>query len=269
VRNSWHEAANVRIALPLLLGSCIAAVAQPPQVYPSFEAASIRTIEPGLRREATIDDEPGRLTMRSVTLRNCLDWAYEVQPFQISGPAWIDDSRFNIQASAAEPANIARLRLMLRTLLAERFGLKLHQERRNLAVYSLVVAPNGPKFHDAGTKDYSKFLQSIGDGPNHFGEEKTGLLAEHVRMSDIATELSHPLQRPVIDKTGLAGYYDIRIDITAFLATTADGDGRVSMDEMSIIFSALPAQLGLKLEPGKDSVDFLVIDSADKTPTEN
>jgi uncharacterized protein (TIGR03435 family) len=253
----------------LLIFACVTAWAQTPSNGPSFEVASIRAIEPGLRHQVTIDDQPGMLTMRSVTLRNCVEWAYEVQSFQISGPSWLGDTRFDIQAKAADTANIGRLRLMLRALLAERFGMKLHHEQKNLAVYFLVVAPNGPKFHDMGPKDHSKFLNTIGDGPNHFGEEKTGLVAEHVRMSEIAAELSQPLQRPVIDKTELTGRYDLRIDTTAFLASTADGDGRVPMDEMSVIFAAFPAQLGLKLEPGKDTVDFIVIDSADKTSTEN
>ena len=253
----------------MLIFICASVWAQTRPNGPSFEVASIRAIEPGLRHEVTIDDEPGALTMRSVTLRNCLDWAYEVQPFQVSGPAWLDDTRFDIQAKAADPANTGRLRLMLRALLAERFGMKLHHEQRNLAVYFLVVAPNGPKFHDIGPKDHSKFLKSVGDGTNHFGSDKTGLIAEHVRMSEIATELSQPLQRPVIDKTELAGTYDLRIDVTAFQTSTPDGDGRAPMDEMSIVFAAFPAQLGLKLEPGKDMVDFIVIDSANKTPTEN
>ncbi len=168
--------------------------------------ASIRAIEPGLRHEVTIDDCRARhaLTMRSVTLRNCLEWAYEVRSFQISGPSWLADTRFDIQAKASDPANIGTLRLMLRALLADRFGMKLHPEQKNLAVYFLVVAPNGPKFHDIGPKDHSMFLKSTGDGPNHFSGDKTGLVAEHVRMSEIATELSQPLQRPAhTDKTEL------------------------------------------------------------------
>jgi uncharacterized protein (TIGR03435 family) len=253
----------------LLIFVCAAAWAQTRPNGPSFDVASIHAIEPGLRHEVTIDDQPGLLTMRSVTLRNCLDWAYEVQPFQVSGPAWLDDTHFDIHAKAADAADIGRLRLLLRALLAERFGMKLHHEQKNLAVYFLVVAPNGPKLHDIGPKDHSKFLRSTGDGPNHFGNDKTGLVAEHVRMSEIATELSQPLQRPVIDKTELAGPFDLRIDVTAFLSATPDGDGRAPMDEISIIFAAFPAQLGLKLEPGKDTVDFIVVDSADKTPTEN
>src|SRR5665213_1097706 len=218
----------------LLIFACAAAWAQTPSDGPSFEVASIHAIEPGLRHEVTIDDEPGLLTMRSVTLRNCIDWAYEVQPFQVSGPAWLDDARFDIRAKAADTADIGRLRLMLRALLAERFAMKLHHEQKNLAVYSLVVAPDGPRFHDIGPKDHSKFLKSIGDGPNRFGGDKTGLIAEHVRMSEIATELSQPLQRPVIDKTGLNERYDIRIDVAAFMQTAGEGDSHGPVDEMSV-----------------------------------
>ena len=127
--------------------------------------------------------------MRSVTLRDCLQWAYEAEPAQISGPPWIADSRFDIIAKAAGPADIRQLRLMLPTLLTERFRIKLRHEQKDLPVCFMVLAPGGPKFHEPGPKDQSKSLQSAGDGP--------------------------------------------------------------------------------ALEPGKDVVDLIAIDSADKTPTEN
>lgn len=157
---------------------------------------------------------------------------------------------------------------MLRTLLAERFGLKLHHEPKELPVYSMTLAPNGPRFHEAGPKDASKFLESTSEGPLRLGGDKTGLVAERVRMSELAVELSQPLQRPVIDRTGLKSRYDIRIDVTAFMGPP-DGDGRGPLDEMSIIFSAFPAQLGIKLEPGKEMVDFIVVDAVNKVPTDN
>jgi uncharacterized protein (TIGR03435 family) len=238
------------------------AFAQPPILAPSFEVASIRP-DPG--RIGSIQDDPGMLTMRGVSLKVCIEWAYNVQAFQVSGPDWLGDSRFAISARATDAANTDRLRLMLRSLLAERFGLKLHHEQRELNVYSLVTAANGPRLHDAGPKDASKFLESTTDGPNNFSEDKTGLIAERVRMADVAAQLAQPLQRPVIDKTDLAGRYDLRIDITPFLSD-ADADGKIDM--ISVIFNAFQSQLGLKLEAGKDTVDFLVIDAANKGPTE-
>ena len=236
---------------------------------PAFEAASIRTIDAGLHHEKTIIDEPGRLTMRSVTLRDCIDWAWEIQPPQLSGPPWIADTPFDIAAKAAGPADTPQLRLMLRELLTERFGLKLHHEQKVLPVYSMTVAPNGPRFHDPGPKDPSKFLQSASRGLLHLGGDRTGLSAENMTMPDLAIELTQPLQRPVVDKTGLKGKYDIRIDVAEFMTTAGNADSAGPIDEMSVIFQARPAQLGLKLEPGKEPVDLLIIDSANRQPTEN
>jgi uncharacterized protein (TIGR03435 family) len=250
--------------LLLLAFACAAAWAQ----TPSFEVASVRAVDTD-QRQKSIADQPGTLAMRSVTLRDCLQWAYEVEPAQLSGPSWLTELRFDINAKTAGPADIHQLRLMLRTLLSERFEMKLRHEQKELPVYFMVLAPGGPKFHEPGPKDQSKFLQSTGDGPTRLGGDRTGLIAEHVPLFDIAAELSQPLQRPVIDKTGLTGRYDIRIDIAAFMQTAGEGDNHGPVDEMSVIFSAFPSQLGLKLEPGKDTVEFIVVDSADKTPTEN
>jgi uncharacterized protein (TIGR03435 family) len=257
------------VLLFLSVVAVVEAFAQSGPPNPSFEAASIRTIDPGPRREKTIEDEPGRLTMRSVTLRDCISWAYEIGPVQLSGPSWLGDTRYDITGKAPEPGDTKQLRLMLRDLLGERFGLKLHNEQRVLAVYSMTLSSTGAKFHKPGARDASKFLQSQGDGPLVLGGDKTGLIAERVTMPEIATEISQLLQKPVIDKTGLKGKYDIRIDVTAFMTTAGDGDNHGPIDELSVIFSALPAQLGLKLEPGKEAVDFLVVDSANRVPNRN
>jgi uncharacterized protein (TIGR03435 family) len=261
----------MKFSLPvLLIFICSQAWPQSSAPVPAFDAASIRAIEPGLRRQENIQSDPGSLRIQSSTLRSCIQWAYEVDPAQISGPDWLGDTRFDITAKSADAADTDRLRLMLRTLLAERFGLKLHHESKALPVYSMILAPNGPRLHSAGPKDASKFLQSADAGPMLLGGDKTGLVAERVAMPELAAELSKPLMRPVIDRTGLKGRYDIRVDVTAFMVSAGgDGDGHGPIDEMSIIFSAFPAQLGLKLEPGKETVEFLVVDSADKVPTDN
>jgi len=84
-------------------------------------------------------------------------------------------------------------------------------------------------------------------------------------MSDLAEKISEPLGRPVLDATGMKGHYDIHINALAYMG--ADGNGQ--MDVMSFLFTALRQQLGLKLESGKDTPEILVIDSVQKTPTEN
>jgi uncharacterized protein (TIGR03435 family) len=233
--------------------SCLA---QPP----AFETASIRpSTHAGTDYNEMNDGQelfrasPGLLTIHGASLRICIQWAYEIPPFQIQGPDWLKDVGFDIVAKSATPADEAHLRLMLRTLLAERFGLKTHTEHQEVQVYELTLAKGGPKFHESTT-----------EGPPLFGGNGGRLLAERVTMSDLAEKISEPLGRPVIDATGLKGRYDIHIDATAYSDT---GGGH--MDVMALLFNALQQQLGVKLESRKDSPEILVVDSVEKTPTEN
>jgi len=247
----------------LLVFVCSAALAQSSATTLSFDVASIRPSAPD-SRGFSIEAGPGTLTTRNVSLRQCLEWAYLVQPFQLSGPSWLGDGRFDIAAKAADAASDDRLRLMLRALLAERFGVKLHREQKELPVYSIVLAKNGPKFHEPGPKDASKFLESKEEGPVHFSEDKTALMAERAPMSEIASKISGMMQRPVIDRTGLKERYDLRIDITPYVTET-----KGETDPISLLFTGFQRELGLKLEAGRDTVDLLVIDSASKVPSEN
>jgi uncharacterized protein (TIGR03435 family) len=257
----------MKVFLAAFFAACAGAAAQP--AAPAFDVASIRPTDPSYKG-GTISNDPGILTMRGVTLRNCLQWAYNIQPYQLSGPAWLGDTRYDISAKAVDPADIDRLRLMLQTLLADRFGMKVHRETRNLPAFLLVVAPGGAKLHDTGSGNASKFLESTKDGEAHFTEDKTGLIAERVTMADLSAKLAEPLQRPVVDKTNLTGRYDIRIDLLPFLNQVgADEENKANLDVISVIVTAFPNQLGLKLEPTKENVDFVIVDSANKTPTEN
>jgi uncharacterized protein (TIGR03435 family) len=254
----------MRISVAVLLAAvCPALWAQ------SFDVASIRESAPDSRGES-FGTDPGSLTLRNVSLRRCIEWAYRVQTVQISGPAWLmdEDGRYDIAAKAAERVSEDEMRLMMRGLLAERFGLKLHHDTKEVSVYVLSVGKNGPNFHDAGPKDSSKFLESTSEGPLSFGEDRTGLIAARIHMSEIADRLSEPLARPVVDRTGLTARYDIRLDVSAF-QSSPDADGRVRLDPIAFIFSGFQKQLGLKLEAGKDRVDFLAIDSVNRTPTQN
>jgi uncharacterized protein (TIGR03435 family) len=212
---------------------------------------------------------PGTLTVEGSNMNHLLQWAYGVQEFQIpGGPDWFKDTRFTISAKAGDAADDDRLRLMLRTLLAQRFGLKLHHELKDLPTFELTLAKGGPKFHESGPKDASKFLESTTTGDPQFSKDKGGLVAQRVTIAQIAAALAEPLQRPVLDKTGLKGHYDFRIDVTAYLNPGGDG-GQPQIDPIVLIFNAFQGQLGLKVEAGKDKVDVLVIDAVNRTPTEN
>jgi uncharacterized protein (TIGR03435 family) len=205
-----------------------------------------------------------------MTLRFCIEWAYDIRPLQITGPAWLSDARFDINARAADHnADDDQLRLMVRAMLADRFGLKVHHEKKEQQTFALTVAKNGPKFHPTGTKDGSRFTESATDGATGFSEDKTGAMAEHVTMGDVANKVSELVNRIVIDKTGLTGHYDFRLDLTPYMTPDTDGKDGAKADIMSILFAGFNDQLGLKLEAGKESVDLLVVDSINRTPTEN
>jgi len=232
---------------------------------PRFETASIHISEPG-QRSAEFHSRPGMLMIRNYTLHSCIEWAYNLRPLQIEGPDWLRDVRIDIEARVENrQADDEEIRLMLRTLLADRFGMKVRLAQKEQQIYALTVSKTGPKFHETGTKDGSSFKHSVGGGSSGFSEDKTGAMAERVTMYDLANKLSELLNRIVIDRTGLAGNYDLRIDITPYLATSGEGKA----DIMSIIFAGLNDQLGLKVEAGRESVELLTVDSINKTPTEN
>ncbi|HEU5020719.1 MAG TPA: TIGR03435 family protein [Bryobacteraceae bacterium] len=244
----------------LALVTCLPVFAQP-----RFEAASIHISEPG-QRSSSLITSPGSLMLLNYPLHRCIEWAYNLRPLQIDGPVWLNDLHIDIHARVEDRhAEDDEMRLMLRTLLAERFGMKAHLDQKEQQVYELMVGKDGPQFHARGTKDGSSFIPSPRGQTSGFSEDKTGAIAKHVTMYELANKLSERLGRIVIDKTGLAGRYDLRLDITPYLAAGGDGPP----DTMSIIFAGLHDQLGLRVEAGRESVDLLTIDSIQKTPTAN
>ncbi len=248
----------------LLVLICPAVIGQ------SFEVASVRPSEPGQRREV-IGTDPGRFNMSNISLRRCIEWAYELgTPLELSAPDWMNDVRFDIAARAADHnANDDQLRTMLKNLLTDRFGVKLHHERKEQRVYIMTQAKGGLRIHMPNGKDSSKLVESSGNGDIRFSEDKTGAMAEHVTMTDIARKISPMLNAIVYDETGAKGHYDLRIDISPYLLAASDGGGGEKPDIMSILFTGFSEQLGVKFDAGKRVVDLIVIDSANRAPTEN
>jgi uncharacterized protein (TIGR03435 family) len=241
-------------ALPVALLACLNCLAQ----TPGFDAASIHPAEGGPR--ASIQTSPGSLTIRNQNLFFLIQWAYDTPPFQINGPAWLKDTRYDLIAKSEGGGDDPQLRLMLRKLLAERFGLRAHTEQKETQVYAITLAKGGPKFRE-----------STDEGPPVFDRGGPATLTAHrVTMKDLAIQISDPLKRPVIDETGLKGRYDIRIDTSGYMIDQANAEGGgPPPDLMSLLFKGLQEQLGLKLESKKENVDILVIDQAEKSPTEN
>jgi len=266
--------------------TCIGIFAAPPAPAqaqeshkPSFDVASVK---PSDCRGKFLFFQPGRYS-GCASLKEFIAQAYEVEdegPGISGGPGWIDSDVFSIEAKAEGVTDRDTLRLMMQSLLEERFGLKIHYETREQPVYSLVVAKGGHKLKEAGD-ERGKFRGMSGRiNPDTGQMESTG---HAVTMPSFAHCLTDDLvDRKVFDKTGLKGRYDFELHFAR--NPQSDPRGRSGMmqpapfgatDPMPSaelsgpsIFTALQEQLGLKLEADKAPIEFLVIDSAEK-PSEN
>ncbi len=225
----------------------------------AFEVASIRPSQSG--RE-TIEAARGVLTMRSVRLERCIRWAYGVQSSQVSGPSWLNEATFDIVAKAGASVDEGELRLMLRTLLAERFQMQLHRETRDVPALILTIGKNGHK------------LQATeAEGTPSFKTGKMNLTGQGATLNQLTDFLAGELRRPIIDQTGLTGRFNYFLDINSYvteevLKSQGPGGGPPP-DAPSIVAQAIQAQLGLRLESKKAPLEVLVIDRMERTPTEN
>jgi uncharacterized protein (TIGR03435 family) len=165
--------------------------------------------------------------------------------------------RFDVLAKAARPEPVDQLRLMLQALLASRFNVVLHRETKELPVYELLVAKDGPRLRQSETEGESSMMLGEGD-----------LIYRHYRMAEFADKLAgipFRVDRTVIDKTNLPGQYDFKLKIAANGTEMKAGFERF---EGPAVFDIL-RQIGLRLQARKDSIEMLVIDHADRNPAEN
>jgi uncharacterized protein (TIGR03435 family) len=233
---------------------------------------------------------PDGLSVIRSSLQAVIANAYQVPLAQLSGaPSWLKSDAYDIEAKmessaidelkklSPDQARVERQH-MLQKLLADRCKLAVHSETKELPVYALVVAGNGPKFHEAKAGDtYPNGFKGpdgrSGAGMMHMEAGK--ITAQAVPLASLTGFLSRQVGRPVIDKTGLTGKYDFtfewRPDQGATVKAPEGGaDAAAAPPEPSgpSIFTALQEQLGLKLESQKGPVEFVVIDHVEK-PSEN
>jgi uncharacterized protein (TIGR03435 family) len=229
------------------------------QPGPTFEVASVKLAGPSAAPSGPrFQIGPDSLTIRGLSLRDCVQTAWQLPETQVVAPAWLADIRVNILAKTLAPATEKQMYPMLQSLLGERFGLKAHTEQREMPAFALAVAKGGPKFTASESAGAPRIMQAKG-----------ALIGEHVPMALLAGVLSKLFGRPVLDETGLTASYDFRMDLTPFLPPPdAEAGSSQQIMEGSMI-SGLQSQLGLKIESRKKSIDMLVVDHAEKTPTEN
>lgn len=245
-----------------------------------FEVATIRrnTSPDG---EGAIGSQPnGRFVVHNLPLRFILQVVYEVPAFRVTGgPEWVDHERWDIQAKADEAVPESQLHSMMRTLLAERFKLQLRTETRGTAGFALVRArPNGPlgpqlRAHPEPCPPASPSASppAIDAAPpcgRMSGSDR--LIRMNARsLSDFAAILARRVARPVVDRTGLAGLYDLDLRWTADARSSAPlAQAPGAPDDSVSLFTALQEQLGLRLQSERVDADFLIVERVER-PTED
>jgi uncharacterized protein (TIGR03435 family) len=242
----------IRSAVALSVFVSLALAADAPS---TFEVASIRPSQEG--REA-VDVLPGNITMRNMRITGAIRWAYNVLDVQVSGPDWLNTTRFDIVAKAGAPAKEPEMRKMMQTLLAERFKLELHRQTKEVNAMVLTVAKGGHKLKEVEQ-----------EGSPSFSTGKLNLSGKGATITQLISFLSREIRLPIVDQTGLTGRYDYFMDINAYITDEMRNQSGPPVEAPSIIANALQAQLGLKVEAKKMPLEVLVIDKMEKTPTDN
>jgi len=235
-----------------------ASLAQQPDA-PAFDAASIKPSKEGPGHTGWHSD-PGIVTLQNQSLRGLAAIAWTLQDNQVEGgPKWMDSDRFLIQARTAGPSDDPEMRLMLRSLLKERFQFAFHMETKVVPGFALVTAKSGLKIQPAQNPTGSRSTSNHGK-----------LEAQGMSMEKLAVWLARTLGSPVSDATGAAGVYDFKLEwdpASVRPAATQDAQTTDAPTAPSI-FTALQDQLGVKLEARKVERQILVVDRAEK-PSEN
>jgi len=239
-------------------------------VDPSFEVATIKPSRPEAQGFAIQVGRGGQnmFTTANATLSDLIVFAYGIHPKQLTGaPAWSESDKYDISAKPDQPGipNVNQLRTMVQKLLADRFQLTFHRDKKELSAYALTVAKAGVKFAKS---------DATGNLPGLGGTGPGGIFVRNATMGDFAGFLqSRVLERPVVDQTSLDGRYDFQLKWTPDAAQLAQFGPNAppppsSPDAPPDLFAAVQQQLGLKLESTKAPVEVLVIDRVQK-PSEN
>jgi uncharacterized protein (TIGR03435 family) len=197
---------------------------------------------------------------------NLIEEAYSINPREVvNGPDWLD-TKYDIvaQPDGEGQPSLQQWHIMMQKLLADRFKLSFHWDKKEVSIYALTVTKNG-----------SKLTASAGDrkGPPNLAMPARGRFrGRNATMADFAGELQGVLDRPVGDKTGISGRYDVVLNWTVddFQASRLSGFPAPQQlnGEVPDLFTAIQEQLGLRLESTKAPVNVIVIDHAEK-PSEN
>ncbi len=258
--------------------------AQSPNVRSGFEVASVKPAG-NPEGQSLIQAVPGRLSMQNLTLRRLILNAYGVQDYQLVGDApWLASEHYDIQATTADKTSVQEMEgPMLQVLLEERFRLTVHRETRELPVYELVAGRDGSKLQRSAEGSCTPYSADLAPPPAPVPGQKINYCGLHVSvdglnraiegkgvtMAALATTLSRnytsDLRRNVIDRTGMAGIFDLNLKWRIDPLASPVSAGVVPADSAGpSLFNALEDQLALKLQQAKGPVEVLVIDHVER-----
>jgi uncharacterized protein (TIGR03435 family) len=259
---------------------------QAPGDPPAFEVISIRP-RTGDAPSGNIPNAPDRFVRPNVTVSQLIEYAYEVRDFQVIASAgWLRSDRFDVSAKAETAVPQAQMRLMVRRLLADRFGLTAHTETREMGTYALVTARRDARFGEKMTpsdRDCAPYVDAgnprprEGDGPPPcawFVALMNGLARLRlpgIRMPRFASVLEPMAGRKIVDRTNVSGTYDIELDFLpdpGLLGLRIPNANALQQSDIPPLLTAVQDQLGLKLESERGPVEVILIDSV-RPPTAN
>jgi uncharacterized protein (TIGR03435 family) len=239
--------------------------AQSSQPSIAFEAASVRPSAANFGYVLFERNNPGYFTVRNITVRELIRWAYLARPYSVvDGPDWIDRDRFDVVAVAQGRKTFDNFE-MVRTLLANRFALRVRREMREMPAYALERARGDGRL-GPGLRPVTVDCVQQGSSrpsPCGFRSGRGALQATAIMWS--AELFSASLDRPLVDRSGLSGQFDIDLKWTNEVPTIP---GAGTADDRVTLFTALREQLGLKLEPIKAPIDVIVVEGIER-PTQN
>lgn len=236
---------------------------------PQFEVATIKPSDPDRRGWGINVNRSGMFTTLNTTLSDLIKFAYDLHPKQVIGaPAWFDTDKFDLSAKPDKPGlpSVNQMKLMLQGLLADRFGLAFHKEKKELSAYAVTVAKGGDKIK----KEENSQVPIPGFG----GQPQRGFNVRNATLAEFASVMQAQfMDQPVVDQTGLG---DVRY--TFILKFTPDAGMRpfggagappeaappAADDAPPDLYLAMEQQLGLRMQKTKTPVDVMVIDKIEK-----
>jgi uncharacterized protein (TIGR03435 family) len=241
-----------------------------PNVKPEFEVATIKPSDPKRNGWGIHVDRSGKFETLNTTLADLVKFAYDIHPKQVTGaPAWFDSDKFDVSAKPDAPGipTVKQMQTMLQKLLADRFSLAFHKEKKELSAYAITVAKGGAKIK----KEENSNIPVPGFG----GPPQRGFNVRNATIAEFASVMQAQfMDQPVVDQTGLGDTrYSFVLKFTpdpSMRPLGASGQAppppppTPDPDAPPDLYAAMEQQLGLRLQKTKAPVDMMVIDKVEK-----